>query len=694
MTAFFDYNRLHADGRIYLYHEFPAHYVYHKKRGERRWTPRQRGFAIGRMYHCSPVAGEKFYLRLLLTVVRGPRSFESLRTVDDQLYATFKAACVARGLLEDDNEWISCFTEASRFSSGSSLRTLFVTALIHGDITAPNLLWEQFRNSICDDLPRRVQQFTDIPLDFDNPHWDYGLFLLARGLADFGRTLISFDLPPPVLRWARIENAPLITAELDYDRTSEARLRDESVQQLNPEQLHCYETIITAITQDPATAHFFVQGPAGTGKTFLYRTLCHYYRARGDIVLCVASSGLAALLLPGGSTSHSRFKIPLDCTSTSTCNIPRNSPVADLIRQTALIIWDEVPMQHKHCFTAVNFSLCDILQNDSLFGGIPIVLGGDFAQTLPIVPQGSRGDQVDASIRQSIFWPQIQILRLSRNMRVLPGPENERFAAWIRTMSYLPSLYGRIQLPLEVEHRFHDIQAFCDYVFPSAGLQHAVQNPDFFVNRAILTLRNDIAGDFNIRILAGLPGHAQQLDSYNTADVNDDTGTHLYTAEFLQALIPSGLPPAQLLLKVGAPIMLIRNLHPKEGLCNGTRLVITSLHRNCIGARILGGAFNGQERLLFRIKLTTKENEYPFVLTRKQFPFRLCFAMTVNKAQGQSLGTVGVDLQISCFSHGQLYVALSRVTDVNRLSVLFAAEEEEYTDNVVYPEVLLPPAIP
>jgi len=103
----------------------------------------------------------------------------------------------------------------------------------------------------------------------------------------------------------------------------------------------------------------------------------------------------------------------------------------------------------------------------------------------------------------------------------------------------------------------------------------------------------------------------------------------------------------------------------------------------------LGGEFDGGIRLIPRIKLTSKEGDYPWVLSRKQFPIHLCFAMTINKSQGQSLSVVDIDLSLSCFSHGQLYVALSRVTDVQRLSILFHPFKNQCTDNVVYSEVLL-----
>ena len=77
------------------------------------WMLRLKGYSIGRIYFASPNSGERFYLRLLLTVVKGPTSFENLRTVSGVVYDTFKSACVARGLLEDDEEWIQCLREAT-----------------------------------------------------------------------------------------------------------------------------------------------------------------------------------------------------------------------------------------------------------------------------------------------------------------------------------------------------------------------------------------------------------------------------------------------------------------------------------------------------------------------------------------------------------------------------------------------------
>ena len=137
-------------------------------------------------------------------------------------------------------------------------------------------------------------------------------------------------------------------------------------------------------------------------------------------------------------------------------------------------------------------------------------------------------------------------------------------------------------------------------------------------------------------------------------------------------------------------MILLRNLSPKQGLGNGTRMTITHLGRSCIGGVIPGGQFDEQFRLLPRLHLTTLEGDLPFIMKRKQFPIRLCFAMTVNKSQGQSLSTVGIDLRLPAFTHGQLYFALSRLTSLDGLTVLFSeGNATQTTDNIVFPEVLL-----
>ena len=148
------------------------------------------------MYHCNPFIGEKYYLRLLLTIVCGAKSFEYLRTVRGITYRTFREACSALGLLEDDQEWVSCFNEAINLTTGQSLRTLFVTALLFESICNQLALWNQFKDNICDDLKYQLEQqnLFHLGASISNAHIDYGLFLISRMLVDSNKSLMQFQM--------------------------------------------------------------------------------------------------------------------------------------------------------------------------------------------------------------------------------------------------------------------------------------------------------------------------------------------------------------------------------------------------------------------------------------------------------------------------------------------------------------------
>ena len=112
-----------------------------------------------------PTAGEQFYLRTLLTVVKGATSFEDLRHYNTvEPYPTFHEACLARGLLEDDGEWNQCLAEACLMQTGTCLRHLFTTILLFCTPLEPDRLWHQYRIHICDDLSYRLHR-----LGFQNP---------------------------------------------------------------------------------------------------------------------------------------------------------------------------------------------------------------------------------------------------------------------------------------------------------------------------------------------------------------------------------------------------------------------------------------------------------------------------------------------------------------------------------------------
>jgi AAA+ superfamily predicted ATPase len=199
---------------------------------------------------------------------------------------------------------------------------------------------------------------------------------------------------------------------------------------MNEEQHAAYDDILSSVI-DKLGLVFFLHGPAGTGKTFLYNALCNCLRSERMIVLCVASSGIASLLLPGGRTAHSRFKIPIELSAESLCAMSANSIHADLLRQVDLIIWDEAPMQHRHAPEAVNRTLQDMRKDQRPFGGITTVFGGDMKQILPVIIKGRKEDIINATILRSQLWQTIRVLYLRRNMRLDQDAANTEFAQWL-----------------------------------------------------------------------------------------------------------------------------------------------------------------------------------------------------------------------------------------------------------------------
>jgi hypothetical protein len=169
---------------------------------------------------------------------------------------------------------------------------------------------------------------------------------------------------------------------------------------------------------------FFLYGSAGTGKTFIYTTLLHTIRGRGDTAAPALSTGIAATPLPGGRTAHSVFKIPLKITSTSTCNIKPNTEEVRNLIQSKLIFWNEAPITHEHAFEAIDRLLRNLTRICKPFGGKAILLGGDFRQVLPVILHGSRSLTVASCIKKHQLWGELQVLKLKQNMRILEN-ENE-----------------------------------------------------------------------------------------------------------------------------------------------------------------------------------------------------------------------------------------------------------------------------
>ena len=214
-------------------------------------------------------------MRTLLTVVPGPTSFDDLKTVNGVHYPTFRDACRARGLLQEDREWSMCLEEAAAMHSGTQLRSLFVTILLFCFPQDPVKLWNHFKDKICDDLQRRLQR-SGVQNVEPGDEIDYGLYLIEQLLQRSNFSLSHFPgMPMSQKTWEHVGRNRLITEQRAYDRDTERRKATEGITQLNPEQSSAFEAVSMSVRNKQGKL-FFLNGPAGTGKTFVYKVLCSY----------------------------------------------------------------------------------------------------------------------------------------------------------------------------------------------------------------------------------------------------------------------------------------------------------------------------------------------------------------------------------------------------------------------------------
>ncbi|CAN0920583.1 ATP-dependent DNA helicase pif1 [Linum grandiflorum] len=235
----------------------------------------------------------------------------------------------------------------------------------------------------------------------------YKLFKIC--CKSYSTNLEHVHLPYPDLDFCNTNGADLVAQHLRYDSIAESATAENLRATLNADQLPAYSKIMQSV-DDGGAGLFFLHGHGGTGKTYLYKCIISEIRSRDQITLAVASSGIAATLLPDGCTAHSLFKIPLEVYHSSTCAVRKGTQLAELLRSATVIIWDEAPMIHRLSFEVVDRTLCDIMNIPLFgsgykpFGGKTVIFGGDFRQTLPVITDGGRSDTINASLAKSYSW--------------------------------------------------------------------------------------------------------------------------------------------------------------------------------------------------------------------------------------------------------------------------------------------------
>lgn len=667
LTAWFELNKIDEQARILNYNQLPYHYVFN--RSTCTWTKRRQGFnnVIARMYSVSPRDVERFHLRLLLLHVRGATSFNDLKTVNGNVETSFKSAAMKLNLIADDLEWSRCLEEASTYNMPRQLRETFALICIFNNPRNPKELFESFIEDLIMDFIRIMPRDTAIKRTLSE---------IEEVLRIHGKTCNDYGLPEP---------GPIINMERIYIPAEEASQASVLVNSLNSNQRRVFDEVIAAIdNQSVGRRFFFIDGPGGSGKTYLYSTIMCYIRGQGKLILPYATTGIAADLLKGGRTVHSGFKIPIVVDETTTSTMRLNSYEARRLKEAEVIIIDEASMLSKNILRMIDLLLKEIMKNNQPFGGKVFILGGDFRQTSVVIPHGTELDIIEHCLKQSPLWRFVRQFSLTENMRIAGQTD---FNDWLLKL-------GDGELGNNVESLNKNYVHIPDDMLTGENIVSVIYGNTVesttasdllrLSKKAILCTKNVICHELNCEVLALMD--MEEVTYYSTDNVisEDPSDAINYPVEFLHQQCPSGMPPHILKLKVGALIMLMRNLNPKKGLLNGTRLVVRRLCRNVIEAEIITGSNRGEPVLIPRIVLEPSQTSLPIKMRRIQFPVILSFAMTINKSQGQSFDKIGIYLKESVFAHGQLYVALTRCRNKEQVFLNIVNSENNLIDNQMY----------
>ncbi|XP_026482740.1 uncharacterized protein LOC113390965 [Ctenocephalides felis] len=512
LTSFFAMCEADPFAATLMYVDMPKYYTWNQstKNFQRRkqgtpipdWPHVFSTDALGRIYTVHPRSDECFYLRLLLVNVRGPKSFVHLKTVNGHRCQTYREACQLLGLLENDSHWDLTLADSVVSSNSYQIRTLFAIIITTCFPSQPIQLWNKYKDDICEDILHRLRIQTNNPdIQITDEIYNVGLILIEdQCLTIANKLLIEVGMIAP-----------------------NRSMHDAFNQELNRELQYNVDTL-----------QEFVR-----------------INVRNNFSV---SSGIAVTLLDGGRTAHSALKLPLNLNTidSPTCNISRSSAMGKLLTQCKLIVWDECTMADKKSLEALNFTLKDLRRNNNIFGGLMILLAGDFRQTLPVIPRGTPTDELNACLKASPLWNNVKTLSLTTNMRV--QLQNDQSAA---QFSKQLLAVGNGKVPVDA----------------TSGLITLTNDFCRFVDSQLELIENSkIAGD---------------LVTYKSIDsiTNPDDVVN-YPTEFLNSLELTGFPPHNLQFKVGTVIMTLRNLNPPQ-LCNGTRLSVRRLMPNLIEATII-----------------------------------------------------------------------------------------------------------
>jgi ATP-dependent DNA helicase PIF1 len=307
-------------------------------------------------------------------------------------------------------------------------------------------------------------------------------------------------------------------------------------------------------------------------------------------------------------------------------------------------------MVHQHVADCVDRSLKDIMGDGRPFGGKVVVFMGDFKQLLPVVRRG-RGQ--DHTMQRCAWWRQVEVLTFTVNWRAVQYPI---FSAFLENVGN-----GRMDfVDVPQDRVVGDYKSMID----------AVYGTTFDCRNQILALTLETCAVVNQLCIEKLVGPVHECPAADSYDDCSDPDS--FPPDYIESLHVNGAPPFMLRLKIGAKFMCIRNISMQRGVVNGTMMQVVAIGRRYVQVKILTGNSAGSIELLLQqvFTITPEASGLPFTIKRKQYPILPAYCLSVHKAQGQTIQTCGLIFESDPFTHGQLYVALSRVCSWQSLYIM------------------------
>ena len=701
--------------------------------------------SVCRIETVSYQAGELWYLRLLLKA-NTPTSFQDAKVYKNPdnntefQCTTYQDCCLRYEIVKDKNECALIFMETILSEPPSVLRSLFVVMTVN--LFPTWIIWNDERN-----LTAMQRDFLEVNLycgdECERKSFQNLLSDLAYKFEKYGQgqCLSLYGFPEPEQRQTLLERE-----RVKYVLEKQ-RVAYEVMEQARPSsaaQLHLINTIYNVIINMKATSparYFYFEGDAGTGKTETLKKLICKIRGTAKpndgtgqeskeapviqayIVKGCCSTALAATNFPNDfTTAHSLFNFPVDDSNDRNiddpplqCKLSENPEKKALLESTDVIVFDEFINLDKMIFESAYEELNE-------FKGKVIIATGNKKQMLPVIQNAFRNVIIESTVLRSFLWERFTMFTLEENFRLLNlqrtnATEHEQQLRYKNVLDAIGTntenadahYYSLIDdhLGNKDEHIYElptieyiletNTQDETEKQLSINKVLHKLYPNGYDAIRAkdnvVLCSVNKVVDEWNEIIGNINPGKEHTLISDDWfADVDDTNGflKNMLSDEVLNRYKRNGVPDHTLKLRVDDIVILLRNLDIEEGLVNNLRIRIIEITNYRIKVQTL----DAEKKIHFIPRILFGGS---FDLMRRQFPFRRAFALTFNKSQGQTLETVILDLRRPLFSHGHLYVGMSRVTKYSNL-LLYIDEEClsniqgeipcPITKNIVYQEVL------